>query len=686
MRVRYLLCAFVFAALTFAANNNRAEILWDTWGVPHVFGKDVESMGRAFGWAQAASHGNLLLRLYGQARGRGAEYWGEQYLATDRWVRLNGIPARARRWYDSQPPAFRRYLDAFAAGVNAYAAKHGDRIEAAVKVVLPVDAIDVMAHTQRVIHFTFVSRPLGAEQLNQFWQPAGSNAWAIGPTRSAGRNAMLLANPHLSWSDLYLFYEAHLVAPGVDVYGASLVGFPGPGIGFNSNLGWTHTVNTLDGSDHYELTLAEGGYRWDGAVRPFESEEQTIRVKGAGGAMREEKLLVRRSVHGPVIAERPGKALAMRVVGLDQPGLLHQWWDMGRARNLREFEAALKRLQIPMFTVMYADREGHILHLFNGRVPVRPKGEWNWQRIVPGDTSATLWTDTHPVEELPRVLDPPSGWLQNANDPPWTTTFPPALDPNRYPPYMAPRAMAFRPQRSARMLDEDSSVTFEEMIQYKHSSRMELADRILDDLIPAARKHGGETAHRAAAVLEAWDRCADAASRGSVLFQAFAIEWNRRSRGKPFATPWNESAPRTTPDGLADPAIAVEALEAAAAQVEKNHKTLDVAWGEVHRFRIGDVDLPANGGPDTLGIFRNIGFAPQKDQRFAAAGGDSFVLAVEFSNPVRAMSVLSYGNASQPGSPHHGDQLKLLAAKKMRPVWRTRQEIEANLEAREVLP
>lgn len=96
----------------------RAEILWDTWGVPHIFARDSESLFYAFGRAQAHSHGDLILRLYGQARGRAAEYWGKSYLESDKLVRTVGIPDRARRWYAQQSPAFRKYLDAFAAGIN----------------------------------------------------------------------------------------------------------------------------------------------------------------------------------------------------------------------------------------------------------------------------------------------------------------------------------------------------------------------------------------------------------------------------------------------------------------------------------------------------------------------------------------------------------------------------------------
>ena len=91
---------------------------------------------------------------------------------------------------------------------------------------------------------------------------------------------------------------------------------------------------------------------------------------------------------------------------------------MARSKNFSEFETALKRLEIPMFTVMYADREGHIMHLFNGQVPIRKKGDFKyWSGTIPGNTSETLWTTNHPYGDLPRVVDPPSGWLQNTNDP-----------------------------------------------------------------------------------------------------------------------------------------------------------------------------------------------------------------------------------------------------------------------------
>jgi acyl-homoserine-lactone acylase len=664
----------------------QGEILWDTWGVPHIFAKSPEGAFRGFGRAQMESHGDLLLRLYGQARGRAAEYWGPGYLESDKWVRTMGVPARARRWYEAQSPGFRRNLDAFADGINAYAAEHPERVGPDLKAVLPVSAPDVLAHAQRVIHFTFLSNPGAVAGTAARWPASGSNGWAIAPRRSASGHALLLANPHLPWSDLFTFYEAQISAPGIDAYGATLVGFPVLAIAFNDHLGWTHTVNTLDGEDLYELSLAEGGYRWDGKTRPFESADEVVKVKQPDGSLTETRVVVKSSVHGPVVAEKNGRALALRVAGLDRAGMVEQWWDMARAKNLGEFEAALKRLQVPMFNVIYADRRGHIMYLFNGLVPVRPKGDWAfWRGVVPGDTAATLWTAAHPYADLPKVVDPPSNWVQNTNDPPWLATYPAALDPGKFPAYMSPRLLDFRSQRSIRMLMEDESVTLDELVKYKHSTRVELADRLLDGLLAAAKEFGSESARQAAGVLASWDRGTNADSRGAALFLFWAREMKLPSAGGGFAAPWDEKNPLTTPSGLADPKAAAAALDTAAAKVKAAFGSLDVAWGDVARLRNAKGDGPSNGGPGSLGIFRVVEYGQGKDGRLQAGFGDSYVAAVEFSNPVRAKALLTYGNSTQAGSPHAGDQLELFKRQEMRTVWRKRAEVEAHLERREAI-
>jgi acyl-homoserine-lactone acylase len=663
----------------------RTEILWDAWGVPHVYSSDADSLVYAFGWAQMKAHGNRVLRLYGEARGRAAEYWGRAHLASDRRVRTLELPEHGRRWANNQKQPFKGYVEAFVAGMNAYAEAHPERLDDAREVVLPVRPRDVFTHVLRAIHVTFVAS--GDLQRAQRWRRAGSNAWAIGPSRSASDNAMLLTNPHLPWDGQFTWFEAQLVGPGFDAYGAALLGMPFPGVAFNQHLGWTHTVNTIDASDLYRLRLVDGGYAWNGGTRAFNTDTKTLKVKQDDGSMRTDTMVVRRSVHGPVVARRGDEALALRVAGLTQSSLFGQYWRMLRASNLSQFEAALRRLQMPMFNTVYADEDGHILYHFGGRVPQRQQGDWSyWQGVVPGDTSATLWKSVHPYEDLPRVVDPPSGWVQNANDPPFTSTFPRRVDPSAFPEYLAPRvprpaARMFRPQRSIEMVAGDSSITFAELQAYKNDTRMLAADRLLDDLLPAARQSESDWAQRAAEVLADWDRTADAESQGSVLFAT----WLRAvvENGTPFETAYRPSAPRTTPDGLADPTSAVQALGTVAQKVERQYDSLTVAWGDVHRLVGPNGSYAASGGNGLFGLFRVLWFGDAEDGRRRAVGGDSYVAITEFTEDgPRAKAVLPYGNASQPGSPHRGDQLQMYAEKEMRPVWLERDSVRAHLETR----
>lgn len=684
------------------------ELLWDEWGVPHIFASDNNGMFYAFGWAQAHNHGDLILKLYGEARGRAAEYWGADYLDGDRKWRTVQLYHQAQSTYDQLDAEWKSYLSAFTAGFNAYAQESDSSIAAQWKAVLPVTPLDVVAHGIRVLRYEFVSRA-GFNHANR-WETgelegesegaaSGSNAWAIGPSRSASGHAMLVANPHQPWFEFGLWIEAHLVTSDMNLYGAALLGSPILGIGFNDNLGWTHTVNTHDGWDLYRLTLSEDGegYLLDGATQPFTAHDETILVKNEDGSMTEMPLTIRESQHGPVIAQRDGEALALRVVGEESFLATMQWWEMGHANNLTEFEAALRDIRIPMFTVMYADRDGNILMVFNEQIPIRETGDWAfWNNttdldnsspaLIPGDDSRYLWPhEYHPYDDLPKLLNPDTGWLQNANEPPWTATLPLALDPADYPPYFAPLPYTWpRPVMSMRMLYEDDSITFDELLAYKHSTKAELADDLLDDLIAAARAHESERLHRAAELLENWDRTTDADSVGAALFTLWVIDYVMPRGIAITSVQWDINDPFDTPNGLSDPDGAVESLLKVANQLEGLRLFgigMDVPYGDVFRLRWGDYDLPANGSYDHLGTFRIVTYVPDTDLRFKPVHGDSYIALVEFGETVNAKVLLSYGNSTQPGSPHMGDQLELFARKELRDAWLTREEVEAHLDS-----
>jgi acyl-homoserine-lactone acylase len=675
-------------ATTLAAPmSGSAEILWDSYGVPHIYAANRNQLAYAFGWAQMQNHADLLLRLYAQGRGRASELLGRDYLEEDRWTWTVDIPGLAARDYALQRPAMRAHIDAFVAGINEFARRHPELIGDSVRAVLPVTGVDVMANQERLALARFLTSNGRVKSETRDWQ-RGSNAWAIAPKRSASGHTLLLANPHLPWSDIFTWIEAQYAMPGMDVYGAALVGSPVLQIAFNDDLGWTHTVNTQDAEDLYELTLSGDGYRYDDTVRPFHERVRVLRVRDANGSMHDDTLRIRASVQGPVVATKPGKAIALRVVGM-MPALpysLEQWWEMGRAHDLAAFQRAIQPNQISGQNIIYGDRVGHVMAFYGGNSPVRTRGDRAfWAGIVPGDDSTTLWTSVHRFADMPMTLDPPSGWVQNANDPPWWSTFPVAVHPRDYPSYLASLEMALRPQRSVHLLQSDSSITYAEFLRYLHSTRMELADRLLDDLLPLANTSASEPVRLAAGVLARWDRNANADSRGAVLFTQWWNEYGRRMGARSrFSQPWSEQRPLDTPDGLADGAVAVAALEVAATNVQKLYGALDVPWGDVYRLREDSLDLPGIGASGAYGVFSVVDYQSAGNARYSAVGGDSYVAAIEFSSPIRAMTLLGYGNASRAGSPHRTDQLPLFARQQMKPVWRTRAEVEAHLERREV--
>jgi acyl-homoserine-lactone acylase len=427
-RVTGLFVIFFCIYLKLPSQNATTEILWDNYGVPHIYANTNKEMYYAFGWAQMNNHANLLLQIYGQARGRAAEYWGADWLVSDKEVLLYDLPAKAKDIYKKQAAEYKSYIDAFVKGINDYANDHPGAIDKEMKVVLPVTGEDVFANIQRTVYrFLTASERAATETL---FQP-GSNALAIGPSRSASGHAMLVINPHLPWKpDFTSQFEANLNTPSLHAYGVTMIGMPLLFLAFNDHLGWTHTVNTLDASDRYQLTLQGNGYLLDGATVLFDKNSKLIKVKQGDRTMKEEKMEIKISKHGPVMGEKDNKAWVVRIAGLENDKLFEEYHKMISARNFSEFESALKMMQIPMFNLLYADKDGNIFYLFNGNLPKRPEGNFAyWRGTVDGTRSTLIWNETLSYDELPKVLNPPTGFLQNANEPPWNCTYPPVLDP-----------------------------------------------------------------------------------------------------------------------------------------------------------------------------------------------------------------------------------------------------------------
>ncbi|MBI3695425.1 MAG: penicillin acylase family protein [Acidobacteria bacterium] len=234
---------------------------------------------------------------------------------------------------------------------------------------------------------------------------------------------------------------------------------------------------------------------------------------------------------------------------------------------------------------------------------------------------------------------------------------------------------------SLAMLEGQEKFSLQDVQRLKFNTRMLLADRVKPDLLRAARQAANPSPDlkRGLELLEAWNGHVAKDSKGAVLFQRF---WDTYSAAvqQPYAVAWDPKNPAKTPSGLADPPSAVKHLEQAVAWTRQTYGSESVAWGEVHRVRVGDVDVPADGAGGEYGLFHVVSFAPAPDGKRVANSGDGWILTVEFSKPITAYSVLAYGETSNPASKHHSDQARLFANHQFKRVWFTEAEIRAHLE------
>jgi acyl-homoserine-lactone acylase len=716
----------------------QVQIRRTQYGVPHIQGETLEAAAFGFGYCQAEDHLINIMRGILETRGTLSQSLGpgenNKQLEADFFSRHYRIHQRAVANYHKLDPDYRAMIEGFAAGLNNYV----DRHRASVPEWTPtVTGHDVAAYglagvmrfafnrnnilkdflkSQGVAATTVDTAVLDAESESA---EVGSNMWAFAPSRSQSGRALLMGNPHQPWAPVSTYYEAHMTVPGkLNFYGSTFIGRPILTSGWNEHLGWSHTVNGPDLDEIYELDIdptAANHYLFDGGSVPLEREDVTLQIKQAGGDTKSQsenrlgegdspillpgqhrkigtvpdnsrigsKPETRTFWHtplGPVVHRNETKVYVLRSACYENYRAYEQWLRMTQTKNFAEFRQAVAMNQVPMFNICYADHVGNIFYLWNGTVPNLPHPA-NKATAQHAARSSEIWTAFHKTDELPQLVNPPGGYVQNCNSPPFFTNLHAPIDPAKFPPHMQTNDVSLRTQHSLRLIHNDRKFTLEEVCNLKHSPLMLLGERVKADLIALIRaSQPTSELESAAKALEDWDNTVKVESRGGTLF---ANWWQRYSekdkRPNLFAVRWSAAEPTATPRGLAEPERALKMFLEALADVNSSFGRADVAWGEAHRIRKGAVDLPVSGGPGTMGCFRVLDYRKAGDGKLVANTGDSFVFAVEFSQPPKAYSVLAYSQSDVEGAPHFSDQAALFAAGKMKRVAFTDAEIQAQL-------
>jgi acyl-homoserine-lactone acylase len=671
--------------------SSRVEIIRTAYGVPHIRADDLRGFGYGLAWVQLEDYGPMVGLGLLRSRGDMARVFGRDSIESDFLARP--LRARAVASYHLLEQATRDVYEGFAAGVNRYVKLHPGEFPEN----FPADFSGYDVATRDVeppslaVARRFVARLAGGTGRGPATDPGedsalpdpnvGSNAWALAPSRTRSRHAILLRNPHLQWDAGY--YEAHATVPGVlDFYGDFRIGGPFTVIGgFNRDLGWATTNNAAPGEAIYALDVVPGAVDQvllDGTAIRLIRETATVEYRNGPGFSSETREGWQTPI-GSVIARTGGKVYVLRSAGEGEFRGGEQFLRMMRAGSLAQWKAAMRVNARTTSNFTYADRAGNIFYVWNAALPEFPHALVSDSVAIPVSATGQVWTRYVPWDSLPQLLNPKGGYVQNENDPPHFTNLLEPMDPARLPPTVPPPALSLRSQLALTLLTgAKKKLTLEDVVRLKHSYRMLLADRVKPDLLAAVRTSGDTALTEAAGVLEQWDNTAGPDSRGGLLFEAWWRRYASGGRDTPrYAVPWSKDDPMGTPHGLADPARAVSALRAAIPDLRRHSQRLNAAWGEVHRVRLGGKDLPVGGCGGELGCFRVLQFRQEPDGKLAARGGDGWILAVEFGDVPRALSVLAYGESPRPGSPYDGDQAELFARGDLKPVAFLAKDVDA---------
>ncbi len=674
--------------LTLPTLKQPVEILWDRWGVPHIYAKDQYDLFFAQGWT--AAHDRLFQLDLWRRVGTGhlAEVLGPAALARDRFARLMRYRGDWDKEWQSYGPDAKEIATAFTDGINAYILsldKHwpvcfkiagygpdnwkaedvtariaglgmshnvmSERQRAQdvvkfglekVQTVMPPDparaldpppGIDLASLTPAILHDYRVA--VGNIVLTN---PQGSNNWVVDGTMSATGAPLLANDPHRALLIPSLRKTVHLSAPGWDVIGAGEPALPGVAIGHNANVAWGLTIVGTDQQDLYIEQLnpdSPNQYRYKSAWKDMDVEHEQIAVKGQEKPTDVE---LQYTVHGPVIYEDNARhvAYALRWVGSEPGGAGYlASLALDRVKSAEEFRTATARFKIPSENLVYADTSGNIGWIAAGVAPIRP----NWSGLFPAPGGGDYeWSGYIASDKMPQAYNPPSHHIATSNN---------NILPKDYPhPLSYEWAPPFRVERVEELLHAHKHFTTQ-MFEHMQQDVMSIPARKLMALAGPDSPLAG------------WDARLRVDSPQALLYEAWAAELPRMvfgpelgaRAGLPRALAELEAHPN--PKAIADSLAAAQGyLKGIAAPGGKRAEV----WGDVHKtWFIHPLNrTKLNRGPYARpgdGYTVNAGSGPN----FRDASGASFREIIDVSDWDKSVVTNTPGESGNPLSKHYDD-------------------------------
>jgi len=670
----------------------RVAIIRDDWGIAHVHGKTDADAVFGMIYAQAEDDFPRIEANYLTALGRTAEADGESAIWADLRARLYVSDNELKADYARSPAPMRKLMDAWADGLNYFLATHP---EVRPRVLTRFEPWMVMSFTEGSIGGDI--EDIDLDQLKAFYsgQPIaaalpprverqGSNGIAIAPKLTADGGALLLINPHTSF---YFRSEAQVSSDeGLNAYGATTWGQFFIYQGFNSHAGWMHTSSGIDVIDEFAEKVerrGKGYCYWYGRIcRPLGVRPITIRYRKSDGGMASRSFTAWMTHRGPIVRRDGKRWIAFSMMNRPVEAL-QQSFLRTKAKDLTSFLRVADRFKANSSNnTVFADDKGEIAYLHPQFVP-RRDDRFDYTRPVDGSDPATDWHGLHALNELPSIMNPPNGWVQNTNAWPYRAAGANSPNPARFPRYMDSDGENFRGLHVVQMLEGSRGWTLDKLQSAAFDSYQPgfavLIPSLLEayDALPASDPRRTRLAEPIA-VLRGWNYRWSADS----VAQSLAMGWGealRHALNAPKSEPGNMVMNRLVRDTT--PELKLKLFDETVDYLRREFGRWQVPWGDINRFqRISSAIKPpyvdaapsipvpfTEGRYGSLASFRSEPRAGTK--RWYGNYGNSFVAVVEFGKRVRARAVTAGGESGHADSPHFNDEAQRYASGDLRTVY-----------------
>ena len=488
----------------------------------------------------------------------------------------------------------------------------------------------------------------------------------------------MAVNSHQPLEGWYSWYEAHLISEeGMNILGGTFAGGICIFHGANENLGWAHTVNHADFSDVYKLEMhpeKDDFYKFDDEWIELKQKRYWSWLK-LGPIKVPITKSIYESKYGPTFKTDDG-VFAWRFVVGKSIKMAEQWYRMNKASNFKEFKSALEMRGIAALNIVYADKEDNIYYVSNGSFPVR-NPNYDWSKVLPGNTSKTLWNNTLvPYDSLPQVLNPSSGWVFNTNNTPFSATD--SVNNFKETPLnkqMGYQITGMENNRSSRFLElmqQYDSISYEDFktIKYDNQYPKKMMTRTalnLEDLMHLNPVDYPEISD-AIKLLNTWDRKTDKTNKTAALYILTWMYLNQKRIDEG----------REVRRGSITLEDCVFGITKAKEELLKNYGSLQIELGELQRHTRGDVNLPIGGAPDVLAAIYSKK-VNEDDKNYRAFAGESHIELIRFSeNGVELETINSYGSNANIGDKHSTSQMEDFTNYKLKKMTLDKAEVLKN--------